>query len=94
MEATRSTGLAARLRMVAFDYIQTTLQTLFALVQREGMPATNIVVYGNNPAIVQRRGPTAQPSYENEPATTMQPGPQLFLPFQTPSNTFDPSRIY
>jgi lipoprotein-anchoring transpeptidase ErfK/SrfK len=68
--------------------------TLFALVQREGMPATNIVVYGNNPAFVQRRAPTDQSSYENEPITPMQPGPQFFLPFQTPSNTFDPGRIY
>ena len=67
-------------------------ETLFALVQREGMPATKIVVYGNNP-IVQRRAPLAQPSYENQPAT-IQPGPQFFPLFRTPFDTFDPGKVY
>ena len=35
----------------------TDARALFALVQREGMAATTIVVYGNNPAIVQKRIP-------------------------------------
>ena len=69
-------------------------QTLFALVQRKGMPATKIVVFGNNPAIVQRRAPMVQPSYENEPTTTTQPGPQFLLPFKMPMDTFDPGRVY
>jgi hypothetical protein len=68
--------------------------TLFALVQREGMPATKIVVYGNNPTVVQRRAPLAQPSYEDQPATTIQPGPRFFSPFRMPFDTFDPGRVY
>ena len=68
--------------------------TLFALVQREGMPATKIVVYGNNPAVVQRRAPIVQPSYEGQPATTVQPGQQFPLPLTMPSDTFDPGRVY
>ena len=69
-------------------------ETLFALVQHEGMAATKIVVYGNNPAIVQRRAPLAQPSYENQPATTIQPVPQFFPLFKMPFDTFDPGRVY
>src|SRR5665213_23206 len=52
-------------------------ETLFTLVQREGMSATKIVVYGNNPAFVQRRTPMVQPSYESQPTTTVQPGQQF-----------------
>jgi L,D-transpeptidase-like protein len=69
-------------------------ETLFAVVQREGMPATKIVVYGNNPTIVQRRAPLAQPSYEDQPATRIQPHPWFFPPFRTPFDTFDPGRVY
>jgi lipoprotein-anchoring transpeptidase ErfK/SrfK len=67
-------------------------ETLFALVQREGMLATKIVVYGNNPAITQRRFPLAQPSYNSEPPA--QPAPRVLPPFQRPFNTFDPGRVY
>ena len=69
-------------------------ETLFALVQREGTPATTIVVYGNNPAVIQRRVPRAEPTYENQPAGIIQSGPQLFPRFRVPFETFDPGRVY
>lgn len=66
-------------------------ETLFSLVQREGMSATTIVVSGNNPVIVQRRAPLTGPPYDNQPAST---GPQFFQPFKMPFDTFDPHRVY
>lgn len=69
-------------------------RTLFALVQREGMPATTIVVYGSNPAVVRTRSPSVRPSYEEQPNTTIPPAPQYFPMFRTPFETFDPSRVY
>lgn len=69
-------------------------EALFALVQREGMSATKIVVYGNNPAVLQRRAPSAHPAQETEPTTAIQPAPQFFQPFPMPFDTFDPGRIY
>ena len=69
-------------------------ETLFTLVQREGMSATKIVVYGNNPAVVQRRAPIVRPSYESQPGTTVQPSQRFPLPFKMPFDTFDPGRVY
>lgn len=69
-------------------------KTLFALVQNDGMPATKIVVYGSNPATVQRRAPLTQPPYENQPAVIIQPGPQFFPLFRTPFDSFDPGKVY
>ena len=69
-------------------------ETLFTLVQREGMSATKIVVYGNNPAVVQRGAPMIQPSYESQPTPTVQLDQQFLLPFKIPLDTFDPGRVY
>lgn len=68
--------------------------TLFALVQREGMPATTIVVYGNNPVTLQRRTPVAPPNNEIQPPRELQPAPWIFPFFRMPSETFDPGRLY
>ena len=69
-------------------------QTLFALVQREGMPATTIVVYGSNPAIVQRRPSSVQPSYNEQPSAMVPSAPPFLPMFRTPFEMFDPGRIY
>jgi len=69
-------------------------ETLFSLVQREGKLATTIVVYGNNPAVVQRRIRRAEPPVANQPASTIQPRPQFFPLFRMPFETFDPGRVY
>lgn len=69
-------------------------EILFALVQREGMPATTIVVHGNNPAVIQQRVRRTEPPYENQPASTIQPGPQFLPLFRMPFETFDPGRVY
>lgn len=53
---------------------------LYALVKREGMAATTIVVHGSNPTMMRRRAPVARPDYERQPDREMQQ-PPLFLPF-------------
>lgn len=68
---------------------------LFALVQREGMTATTIVVYGNNPVVVPRRAPETPPQSETQPYGETQPAPGFFPFFRAPApETFDPGRIY
>jgi hypothetical protein len=69
--------------------------TLFALVQREGMTATTIVVYGTNPVATPRPAPEAAPQYEMPPYGGTQPAPGFFPPFTAPPpETFDPHRVY
>jgi hypothetical protein len=68
---------------------------LFALVQREGMAATTIVVYGSNPVVVQRRAPVAASQSETQPNREMQPVPRFPPFFGAPApETFDPGRVY
>ncbi len=53
---------------------------LYALVKREGMAATRIVVHGSNPTMMRSRAPVARPDYERQPNREMQQ-PPLFFPF-------------
>jgi hypothetical protein len=64
---------------------------LYALVQREGMAATTIVVSGSIPTFVRKRAPITQPHRE------MQPAPTFFFPlFRIPltrNGIADPARV-
>jgi L,D-transpeptidase-like protein len=65
---------------------------LFALVQREGMAATTIVVYGSNPAILPRRAlpvgsdNVMQPDVQMQPNREPRPEPSFFPFFGLPHN--------
>jgi hypothetical protein len=58
--------------------------TLFALVQKEGMQATTIRVYGSGAAAPRRR------TFESPPAEELQP---YYRPFDMPFRPFEPSRV-
>jgi hypothetical protein len=52
--------------------------TLYALVKREGMGATKIVVFGSNPSFVRRPPPAARSDFKVD---SDQPTQQPFFPF-------------